>query len=209
MSIVPTAAFCRQSLPGLPDRAARKDLQPQFHVMIAISSIRAAVVMTIALATMTSGCSSIKLPSNPFSHPGDRLGDYTGLEGVPQMPETEAEQIYLAVKQARASNSMVLHVPGDDPSTRVLPLPTDGRSVYVSTLLVQTGVKKKLGYLEATLYRHSAASIAGIPLECRMSRDGDTVKPECDYALQPGDRLTVRKASNPAMQSLFNAVLGI
>ncbi|WP_146532394.1 hypothetical protein [Rubripirellula reticaptiva] len=177
--------------------------------MISNSKYSAAIAVAFACLAMTTGCTSIKLPASPFSHPAGELGDYTGLEGVPQMPESESERVYFAVKQAIANDSIILHVPGENPSTRILPLPTDGRSVYVSTLLEQTGVKKKMGFINATLYRHSSDSIAGIPLECRMNRDGSSIKAECDYSLQPGDRLTVRKGTNPAMQSIFNTMLGL
>ncbi|TWU50881.1 hypothetical protein Poly51_41740 [Rubripirellula tenax] len=172
------------------------------------SHARVQTMLLVLAAGLLTGCTPLKMPASPFAHPSSQLGDYTGLEGVPKLPESEAEAVYLAVRQARSNNSLVLHVPGGEPATRVLPLPTDGRSVYVSTLLTQSGVQKKLGTVEATLFRNSADSINGIPLECRMERDGEAVKPECDYALQPGDRLRVRKAPSPAIQGLFNAVLG-
>ncbi len=168
--------------------------------------------LSLALLTLASlvfsGCSTIRLPASPFDHPASQAGDYSGMEGVPELPTSEAEQIYRGVREARASGGMILHLPGEKEPVRVLPLPPDGRSVYVSNLLKQSGVQKKFGNVEATLYRHSSASINGIPLECRMSRDGDSVRPECDYALQAGDRLSVRKATHPAIQGLINGIIG-
>lgn len=165
--------------------------------------------LVLALAVVLStGCAQLQIPGTPFDHPSSNFGDYRGLEGVPALPESEAELVYQGVRQARAQGGVVLHVPGDEPPVRVMPLPTDGRSVYVSNLLKDTGVKKKLGTVDATLFRHSVASIAGIPLEVRMSKDGESVKPECDYALQPGDRLRVEKASSMALTGLADLVLG-
>jgi protein involved in polysaccharide export with SLBB domain len=40
-------------------------------------------------------------------------------------------------------------------------------------------------------------------MEVKMSPDFSTVKPECDYALQPGDRLRVSRASSSALNQLF------
>lgn len=165
------------------------------------------LVLVLVVVTAT-GCAQFQIPGTPFQHPSSEHGDYRGLEGVPSLPESEAELVYQGVRQARAQGGVVLHVPGDEPPVRVLPLPTDGRSVYVTNLLKDTGVKKKLGTIDATLFRHSAASIAGIPLEVRMTRDGQSVKPECDYALQPGDRLRVEKASSAAISGLADMVLG-
>ncbi len=104
---------------------------------------------------------------------------------------------------------MVLQVIGDDVPARVLPLPPGTHSVYVSELLTQTGVLKKLDNVDATLFRSSTDSIGGIPMEVNMSKDGKSVRPESDYSLQAGDRLMVSKATNPAAQAMFNAMLGL
>jgi hypothetical protein len=45
-------------------------------------------------------------------------------------------------------------------------------------------------------------------MQVEMSDDCGTVRPESDYALQPGDRLKVWKVPNPAMGKLYNAFLG-
>lgn len=157
-----------------------------------------------------TGCSVIEVPASPFAHPASQLGEYRGLEGAQPIQGSDPQQVYQGVRQARAQNAIVLHVPGDEPAIRVLPLPTDGdRSVYVSNLLQETGVQKKLGSVQATLFRHSSDSINGIPMDCKMQKDGQAVRPESDYALQPGDRLRVVKAPSPAMKGLVNMILGI
>ena len=164
------------------------------------------------LAVAFSGCTplnltELRIPKTPFSKPeGNQYpGSPTGFELQPEA----AEQVYNGVREAKARNAVVLQVVNDSTPVRVLPLPADGRSVTVSTLLGQTKVAKKLGCVNATLFRPSADSISGMPLEIKLEKDGRSVRPETDYALRAGDRLRVRKAVNPAIQDLVNGVLGL
>jgi hypothetical protein len=126
---------------------------------------------------------------------------------MPMSANSVAQQVYQGTKQAKANHGIVLEVVGDESPVRVLPLPEDGRSVYVSQLLTQSGVQKQLGSVRATLFRHSTESIGGMPMECKMSKDGESVRPECDYALQPGDRLRVEKNSLLGSADLINLLL--
>ena len=170
------------------------------------------IAASLAIASfVSSGCSTLKLPALPINplagRPSDGLpAGMTPVEGTGGQGSV-LEQVYYAVRQAKSKNSIVLHVVSDSTPVRVLPLP-QAKSVYVSQLLRDTGVAKKIGSIEATLYRHSTDSINGLPMKVKIASDGKSVKPESDYALQPGDRLLVRKADNPALQSLVNMVLG-
>ena len=148
----------------------------------------------------------IDIPNNPYSKPASP--EYQGIGGFDASLST-SEEVYHSVRQARAQNSIVLQVDGDSTPVRVLPLPPEQRSVYVSDLLKQTGVQKKLGPLNATLYRFSPDTIGGLPMEVKMSKDGESVRPVSDYALHAGDRLQVHKAAYPALDGLVNMVLGI
>jgi len=164
------------------------------------------VLTTVAL----SGCTTLKLPRHPFSaSPSSSPAEHFAVDpGVASLGESEPQQVYQAIQQARAQNAIVLHVPGQEPPVRVLPLPEQGNHVYVSNLLQDTGVLQKLGTVEATLYRHTADSFTGTPMECRMSADGQAVRPESDYALQPGDRLRVTEAAGPGgVRALINMAL--
>jgi hypothetical protein len=114
--------------------------------------------------------------------------------------------LYRKVQQASSQNAIVLQVLGDDAPVRVLPLPPDGKSVFVSDLLVQTGVLAKLESIEATLFRNSAEALGGVRMEVKMSPEGDEVRPESDYALQPGDRLRVNKRQFNSLEQLLKAV---
>ena len=168
---------------------------------------RALKLLGLALvAFFSAGCSQFNVPEMPFGTPVPKR--YQGLDQGFDTSNRVSEQLYHAVRQARSDNGIVLEVVGDSTPARVMPLPPGEKTVYVSSLLEQTGVLQSLNAVDATLYRHSSEAISGIPMDVLMSKDGKSVRPESDYALQPGDRLKVRKAPNPAVQSLFNFMLG-
>ena len=167
---------------------------------------RAVVLATIFLTTIFCGCAPLQLPTSLFP---DKKSDGFRRQGIAtDIDPSMTEKIYYAVRQAKAENGVVLQVIGDASTVRVLPLPEGDRTVYVSELLTQTGVIEKLGHVDATLHRPSDESISGVPMEIKMGRSRDNVQPSSDYALQPGDRLTVRKATNPALELLFDGFLG-
>lgn len=154
-----------------------------------------------------SGCATLELPNSPFSK---QSREYQGVDsGYDGGQSAVSQQIYHAVRQAKAENGVVLQVIGDDTPCRVLPLPPGAKTVYVSEMMTQTGVIQKLEHINATLFRYSTDAIGGIPMEVKMDKEGRHVRPESDYALQAGDRLMVSKAPHPAMQSLVNALLGL
>jgi hypothetical protein len=160
--------------------------------------------LTTVLGT---GCTSLNLPAHAFSKPSSP--EYQGINSGYELDPRSGEQAYHSVRQARGQNAIVLQVAGDDTPVRVLPLPPGQKSVFVSDLLKQTGVQKKLGSLEATLFRYSPDTIGGLPMVVKMAPDGRSVRPVSDYALHAGDRLRVNKATSPAMKGLVNMVLGI
>ena len=160
-----------------------------------------------SLLVMSQGCAPLHLGNTPFgpdnSNQYTRRGDASTLADV-----SMNEKVYYAVKRAKLENAVVLQVLDDENPARVLPLPEGGRAVYVSELLTQTGVMKKLGHIEATLYRASSDSISGVPMEIKMGRSRDNIQPSSDYALQAGDRVMVSKATNPALEMLFDGLVG-
>lgn len=164
-----------------------------------------AVVLIVGLSTLT-GCTTLKLSSSSFSF-GKEESNYK--VGELQLEPSASEKVYRAVQQSRSQNAIVLQILGDSSPVRVLPLPPGESSVFVSDLLKQSGVTKKLGSIEATLFRNSSEAIGGIPMEVKMGPDGRSVRPESDYALRAGDRLRVQEAPSPAMKSLVNALLGL
>ena len=161
------------------------------------------------------GCTSLRLPSLAVltQNPMERMladktpaSSYEDASGVPTTYSSEAERVYYRTRQAMNQGGMVLHIAGDENPVRVLPLPGDGRSVYVSQLLKQTGVVEKLGKVNVTLFRYSPQSINGLPMECRMN-SGKSIKPESDYALQPGDRVRITKDTSGGLDDLVGMVL--
>lgn len=167
-------------------------------------------VLWAALAVASSGCAGLQVPELslkklPFSPPTSP--HYQGVESGFDVQADDGEQLYHSVREALNRNAVVLQVVGDTAPVRVLPLPSDGRSVTVSHLLTQTGVSKKLGSHQATLFRPAAGSIAGIPLHIKMADDGHSIRPESDYALRPGDRLRVRKAVSPQLKGMLESLL--
>ena len=174
-----------------------------------------AKVMAMAvLVTFATGCSSFKMPS--INLPGSGLSpdgtkyvsnstgsDYKGFD------ETMTETVYQRVREAAANHAIVLQIDGNREGSRVLPLPADGRSVFVSTLLSQSGVVEEIGGVKVILYRSSPQTIGGVKLDVKMSEGGKTVLPESDYALHPGDRVFVTKKPLEMMNGLVSAALGL
>ena len=116
------------------------------------------------------------------------------------------EEAYQKIRQAKAQNSVVLQVAGDEQPVRVLPLPEGEQSVFVSELLDQTGVLRRFGTVYATLYRQSPESISGIKMQIKIADDG-RIDPSTDYGLRAGDRVQVRQKKNTALQMLVDMAL--
>ncbi len=166
--------------------------------------LRFSFALTTVLAT---GCTTLNLPVLTFSKPAS--SEYRSVDPGFQLEPLNSEQAYYSVRQARSQNAIVLEVAGDSTPVRVLPLPPGEKSVFVSDLLNQTGIQKKFGSLQATLFRYSPESIGGLRMDVKMAPDGRSVRAVSDYALHAGDRLRVSKAANPGLKGLVNMVLGI
>ncbi|MCA9136710.1 MAG: hypothetical protein KDB00_08125 [Planctomycetales bacterium] len=115
-------------------------------------------------------------------------------------------EAYQKIREAKAQNAVVLQVAGDSQPVRLLPLPAGEKSVFVSELLSQTGVLKKLGKVEATLYRPAPESITGVRMDIKFD-DSGKIDPASDYGLRPGDRVQVRKQSTSAIQSFVKMAM--
>ncbi len=179
------------------------------HTSTPQPSLRPFGLFSVAiLAIAMSGCQTLNLPAVFSSEQGSP--HYVGLGAEPgfQLEPSRSEEIYHKVRQAHAQNSIVLHIVGDDTPARVLPLPPEQKTVFVSDLLEQTGVRKKLGSVDAILYRYAQGTIGGVRMKVKMSEDKRTVRPESDYALRAGDRLEVVKAKHATLDKLLDLAGG-
>jgi hypothetical protein len=166
-----------------------------------------AICLVGLLAFANIGCTALRLPAVlPFGQEQD--SQYISGDGSP-LHASEGEMMYKKVREAKSQNAIVLQIAGAEPPIRVLPLPPEGQTVFVSDLLNQTGVLEEFGRIDATLYRDAPGMPAGVRMAVKMNRDHDQVRPESDYSLRSGDRLSVQKAKSPAMNGLLSGLLGI
>ncbi|MCC9658435.1 hypothetical protein [Rhodopirellula halodulae] len=186
--------------------------------------------MLAAMSIWSVGCaplqlSSLKMPAMNTPKLSQLSGLAPGANGESPRYDTMGsgvalptgsftEEVYHKVREAKANDSIVLQVVGDRVPVRVLPLPpatgsgAQGRSVFLSTLLKQTGIGDRFGRMEAALYRHSADSMEGIRMDVQFADRGTgEVRPESDYALRAGDRLVIREAPGGGLGSLVDMAL--
>lgn len=126
-------------------------------------------------------------------------------EPLPLTSSQEAAQ-FDSVAQAAQRNAVVLQIAGAEKPVRVLPLPADGRPVYVSDLLRQSGLSREFPQMQARLYRNSAEAIGGIRMGVNFRPGTNEVAPEHDYCLRPGDRLEVAEVEVGPWASLLSEV---
>jgi hypothetical protein len=129
------------------------------------------------------------------------------FEGSVPLQGSDSAELYQRIRQAKAQNSIVLQVEGDSEPVRILPLPPDGRAVFISDLLRQTGVQEKIGRMQVVVYRSSPVDFAGAKMEVRFDESGETIRPETDYHLQTGDRIKICPDSTSAMSRLFDQII--
>jgi hypothetical protein len=181
-----------------------------------------AASLSVCLVFVMTGCSPLKAPSAAgldLMSPGLLMPGLKTKKGTQyQLPDGSISakaisddgsmtmQAHQKIQEAKAQNAIVLQVAGDEQPIRVLPLPPGGRSVFVSELLTQTGVLRRLGAVDASLYRPSKESISGIKMEVKFAEDG-SVDPASDYGLRPGDRVQVRAKTNSPIQKLVDIAM--
>jgi hypothetical protein len=175
-------------------------------------TIHSISVLLLALtAAANTGCTTLNLSSvSPILGTiGKTNPKYSGVATGVELMGSDAEKAYKAVREAKSKGGIVLHLVGDQEPVRVLPLPRDGKTVFVSDLLRQSGVQRRLGRVDATLYRASPHSISGVRMSVQLDPDTEAVLPESDYALEVGDRLQVQKAAALPMKGFVSALLGV
>jgi len=163
-------------------------------------STASGAALPVAIATLMimncGGCSMISKPSKDLM-----FDQQVPLQG------SDSNEAYQRVRQAKSQNALVLQVEGDSQPIRVLPLPADGRPVFVGDLLKQTGIQEKMGRMIVTVYRPSPADFAGAKMVVRFDEEGETVRPETDYSLQAGDRVKISKDTSTSLGKFIDQIL--
>jgi len=140
---------------------------------------RATILPAIWLALIPlAGCSLIGMPVG-------------GSSNQAMISPQDTEEVFRRIREAQTQNAILVQVIGDSNPLRVLPLPPDQRSVFVSDLLKQTGIQEKFGRIRVKVYRAQPGVPAGIPMEVKFNPKTGEVRPDSDYALRAGDRLQV------------------
>lgn len=150
------------------------------------------LLIIVVLAIFSGGCTSFR----PEGNSADPLA----------LRPSEGADHFDRVAQAAKNNGVVLQVMGAEQPLRVLPLPGNGQSVYVSDLLRQSGLTEKFPQMQARLYRNSPDAIGGIRMGVNFRPGTNVVAPEHDYCLRPGDRLQVAEVEAGPLASIFGDV---
>lgn len=129
--------------------------------------------------------------------------DNPATDGPFALQPSDSEEVFRRVREAKTQNSVVVQVVGDSTPVRVLPLPPDQRSVFISDLLKQTGLIDKLGPMRVTVFRPNPHAPMGIPMEVKFIAKGGDVRPETDYSLQAGDRIRIAKDERSVLGEMF------
>ena len=166
------------------------------HLLRIAGRFSLAVATGAILVSVSGGCSLFPKSGK------DALAD-----GSVALQGSESADTFQRIRQAKAQNAIVLQVTGDSEPIRVLPLPPDGRAVFVSDLLRQTGIQEKLGRMHVTVYRSSPVDFMGAKMDVRFDEDGEVVRPETDYALQAGDRIRIAKDTTSRLNKLIDQIL--
>ncbi len=154
------------------------------------------VAPLLAFCLLNTGCASLALfPSDDSDAPNEAT-----------LHESPEAAMFRAVQTARQTNSIVLQVEGAEKPMRVIPLPTDGKTVFMNDLLRQTGLKSKYNGLDIVLLRSGAGEMDGVKMAVTFDGKG-RVSTGTDYALRPGDRIMVRKVLNSTIQNVLDGLI--
>lgn len=172
------------------------------HSSFACNGLAQSTANRWLITAMAIGSMAIAPGCNVF-----RKKDNAASGGEFALHEADSADVFKRVREAKSQNSVVVQVASDSAPVRVLPLPPDDRTVFVSDLLKQTGLQDKMGPMRVTLYRANSQAPMGIPMEVKFTTRGGDVRPEADYALQAGDRIRISKDDRSAWGEMLNQFL--
>ncbi|MEZ6089136.1 MAG: hypothetical protein R3C05_14130 [Pirellulaceae bacterium] len=124
-----------------------------------------------------------------------------------RLTESPEAAMFRALQTARTSNAVVLQIEGAEKPLRVLPLPEDGTSVFMNDLIRQLNLNSKFGALDVTLFRSSGEVMDGVKMSVTFDRKTGRVNAGTDYALRPGDRITIRKVYTSTIQNFIEGLV--
>ena len=187
----------RNSRWRVEDRRFRGGAIEQLNTPIQRPTMRIAqqLLVILSLTACMGGCSLL---------PTDMLLVEPKRENPLTLQPSGSTDLYDALARAKSCNAVVLQVIGVEGPARVIPLPADGRAVFVSDLLRQSGLTDEFPRMKATLYRNSQDAMGGIRMGVRFLGQTNQITPEHDYSLQAGDRLEVMELEINPLESLGN-----
>ncbi len=148
------------------------------------------------------GCSQLQTRDTAAAVPPEGAAGQA-VKGDPTALKPSADAVaFQRVQNAAQLNAAVLYFEGDTGGPKLVKLPENGQPIYLSTLLEQIGASDKFGKLDVSVSRVTPEAPSGAKLAVRFKRKGN-VDPLTDYAILPGDRITIREAASDWLMGLF------
>ncbi len=154
------------------------------------------LIVAVCCCLLSTGCASLAMFPAASEEPAS----------APALRESPEAAMYRAIQTARQTGAIVVQIEGAEKPLKVLPLPTDGSTVFVSSLIRQMDLKRRFRGLDITLFRSTGQVMDGVKMAVTFDKSG-RVTTGTDYALRPGDRVTVRRQLHSAMQSIVDGLV--
>ena len=155
------------------------------------------LLVLCATALTQTGCASLNLMSTSDS-------DVSLEAALKQSPEA---MLYRAVETAGQSNAVVLQVKGAEKPFRIIPLPSGEQHVFMNDLLRQAGLLKRVNSLNVSLYRSDGQIMDSVRMKVTFDKRNKRVSTGTDYALRPGDRITVSRDHGASVIGFFDGLV--
>ncbi len=153
--------------------------------------LRFVIALVVGLPVM-GGCSLLGT--------SDKLQPAGSSYGASLQPSVEA-MAFQKTQQAASLNAAVIQFEGDKSGPKLLKLPPPGQPVYLAGLLEQIDATSN-GKIAVTVWRSTPDAPSGAKLAVRFKRNGK-VDPLTDYAILPGDRISISPANEDLLDQLF------
>lgn len=159
--------------------------------------IKALNLITLVALVSSTGCATLSLSPLSTDEP----------DGEIRLKESPEARLFRTIETAREKNAIVLQVEGAEKPVRMIPLPADGKSVFMNDLVRQAGLIKRFGTPDVTLFRNGNQVMDGIKMKVLFDKKSKRVKPGTDYSLRPGDRIVVRDDASFGLSEIFDELV--